>query len=303
MTRRRRSQPLPEEPRPVSRVSAAGFILLGLIIGLAGALYYTWVLAPIVYTNVIPARLSDGYRTEYIYLVSQSYAVNGDWEKAEQRLLALEDPELTQTVADLLETYLREQQDPQVIENLAHLAQGLGVDNKAVALFAPTPSGPLPTETPTPAVVIEPTVEPTATFTPSATPEPSATPTASPEPSPTARPNYRLLSQDLYCDKGEDVSLLVVETQDAMLNQLPGIEVLVTWDGGEDRFFTGFKPTFGTGYGDFEMVPGISYTVQLLDGSPEISGLRIEPCADGANGGWWLTYQSLRIRLTPTPES
>ncbi len=303
MSRRRRSRPLPEDHHSMSRVSAAGFILLGLIVGLAGALYYAWIVAPTVYTDVVPARLSDAYRTEYIYLVSQSYAVNGDWEKAEQRLLALEDPTLTQTVANLLETYLREQQDPQVIENMAHLAQGLGVDNKAVALFAPTPVGSLPVETPTPAVVIEPTVEPTVTLTPSATPEPSTTPIASAQPSPTARPNYRLLSQEPYCDKGDDVALLVVETQDAMLNQLPGIEVLVTWEGGEDRFFTGFKPTFGAGYGDFEMLPGVSYTVQLADGSPEISGLRIEPCADGFDGGWWLTFQSLRIRLTPTPES
>ncbi len=302
MTRRHRSQPLPTENRSVNRVSVAGLILLGLIVGLAGALYYAWVVAPIVYTNVVPARLSEAHRIEYIYLVSQSYAVNEDWERAEQRLLALEDPNLEQTVADLLETYLREQQDPQVIDHMANLAQGLGVEHRAVALFAPTPLGLQPTETPTP-VVTEPTVEPTVTLIPSATPEPSATATALPQPSPTARPNYRLLSQGAYCDKGEDVTLLVVETQDAMLNQLPGIEVLVTWEGGEDRFFTGFKPTFGAGYGDFEMVPGVSYTVQLMDGSPEISGLRIEPCADGANGGWWLTFQSLRIRLTPTPDS
>jgi hypothetical protein len=76
----------------------------------------------------------------------------------------------------------------------------------------------------------------------------------------------------------------------------------VTWEGGEDHFFTGFKPALGVGYGDFEMEPGISYTIQLADGSPEISGLRIEPCEDGADGGWWLTFQNLRVRLTATPE-
>jgi hypothetical protein len=129
-----------------------------------------------------------------------------------------------------------------------------------------------------------------------------ATPTASPEPLPTARPNYRLLAQEPYCGTGESVSLLVVETQDALLNQLPGVEVLVTWDGGEDHFFTGFKPALGAGYGDFKMEPGVSYTIQLADGSPEISGLRLEPCSDGTDGGWWLTFQNLRVRLTPTPE-
>lgn len=302
--RRRRTQTIPDTNQSFSRSSAAGLILLGLIIGLAGALYYAWVISPIVYTEVDPSRLSDDHKVTYIYLVSQSYAADDDWAKAEQRLAALEDPELEQTVAALLETYLREQQKPQVIENLAYLAQGMGIeDNKAVALFAPTPDGPVPTDTPTPNATVEETAVPTATLTPSATPEPSTTPTPSPQPSPTPRPNYRLLAQDAFCEKGEDVALLVVETQDALLNQLPGIEVLVTWEGGEDRFHTGFKPALGAGYGDFKMELGTSYTIQLADGSPEISGLRIEPCEDGSDGGWWLTFQNLRIRLTPTPEA
>lgn len=300
--RRRRPQLEPENGRSLNRASAAGLILLGLIIGLAGALYYAWVVSPIVYTEVSPARFSERYKAEYLYLVSQSYAADGDWTRAEQRLAALEDPALNQTIADLLETYLREQQKPEVIENLARLAQQSGVEGKAVALFAPTPAGPASTDTPTPAASLEATSTPTHTPTPSLTPEPSTTPTLPPEPSPTPRPNYRLLAQEPYCERGENVLLLVVETQDALLNPLPGVEVLVTWDGGEDHFFTGFKPALGAGYGDFEMEPGVSYTVQLADGSPEISGLRIEPCADGSDGGWRLTFQNLRIRLTPTPD-
>lgn len=301
--RRRRQQPVAEDAPLLSRSSAVGLILLGVIIGLAGALYYAWVVSPIVYTGVTPSRLNEEHQIGYIYLVSQAYASDNDWEQASQRLDALEDPGLEQTVADLLEKYLREQQDPQVIENLAYLAQGLGVEDKAVALFAPTPVEIVPVETPTPLVSSEPTAVPTETLTPSMTPEPSTTSTPAPQPSPTPRPNYRLLAQNAYCEKGEDVLLLAVETQDAMLNQLPGVEVLVTWDGGEDRFFTGFKPESGAGYGDFRMEPGVSYTIQLVDGSPEISGLRIEPCEDGSNGGWWLTFQNLRLRLTPTPES
>jgi hypothetical protein len=302
MTSSRRRREHGENGRSLNRTSAAGLILLGLVIGLAGALYYAWVVAPIVYTEVGPSRFSDEYKAEYIYLVSQSYAADGDWAQAEARLAALADPALNETIAALLETYLREQQEPAVIENLARLAQELGVEDKAVALFAPTPAGFVPTETPTPFFTAVPSATPTASPTPSLTPEPSTTPTSSPEPSPTARPNYRLLAQEPYCEKGETVTLLVVETQDALLNPLPGVEALVTWEGGKDHFFTGFKPALGAGYGDFEMEPGVSYTVQLADGSPEISGLRIEPCEDGSDGGWWLTFQNLRVRLTPTPE-
>ncbi len=91
-------------------------------------------------------------------------------------------------------------------------------------------------------------------------------------------------------------------TQDALLNPLPGIEVLVTWDGGSDHFFTGFKPDMGSGYGDFTMSPDRSYTIGLAEGSPEISGLRIEPCDSGLDGGWQLTFQNLVFRSPETPE-
>lgn len=304
MTRRtpRRRRAPAAEGGSFNRSSAVGLVLVGLLMGLAGALYYAWVLAPIVYTEVGPARFSDKYKREYIYLVSQSYAANGDWAQAEQRLKALEDPALNDRVGAQLEAYLREQQEPQVIQNLARLAQNLGVEGKVVALFAPTPSGLLPTETATPPPNSEPTLTPTITTTPSATATVTATPTAPPEPTATTRPNYRLLAQEPYCETGESVPLLVVETQDALLNQLAGVEVLVTWEGGEDHFFTGFQPERGAGYGDFEMTPGVSYTIQLADVSPQISGLRLEPCLNGAEGGWWLTFQNLRLRLTATPE-
>ncbi|VAW43484.1 hypothetical protein MNBD_CHLOROFLEXI01-2598, partial [hydrothermal vent metagenome] len=68
------------------------------------------------------------------------------------------------------------------------------------------------------------------------------------------------------------------------------------------RFFTGFKPENGRGYADFEMSPDTSYTVSLPDGSPEVSGLRLDTCASGLSGGWQLTFQNLRDGAPATPE-
>jgi hypothetical protein len=84
---------------------------------------------------------------------------------------------------------------------------------------------------------------------------------------------------------------------------LPGVEVWVQWDGGSDRFFTGFKPSLGEGAGDFTMSPDTSYTVVLAEGSPEIGGLRIETCANGQAGGWQLTFQNLILQpeIVPSP--
>jgi len=270
------------------------------VLGLAGALYYAWIVDPVVYVDASPARFSEQSKAEYIYLVSQSYAVDHDWARAQQRLAALNDPEITQTVAGLLETFLRQQRPADVIRNLAELAQRLGADAPAVALFAPTPlSGAVPSPTPTAAASPTPTATETPSLTP--TPLPTVTAAATPRPSPTSRPAFRLLDQQRLCP-GTPAPRIEVYVLDALLDPLPGVEVLVTWETGTDHFFTGFKPEEGPGYGDFTMEPGVSYSVMVAEGSPEISGLRVEPCADGEDGGWQLTFQHLILRGAKTPE-
>ncbi|MCA9969878.1 MAG: hypothetical protein KC425_06670, partial [Anaerolineales bacterium] len=139
----------PTPPDSPSRFSAASLLLFGLLLGLAGSLTYAWLIDPVVLVDASPARLGPDDRAEYIFLVSQSYAANGDREQALRRLQALNDPALPQTVDALLAAYLRQEKPPQVIENLAALAQMLGAEGAAVSLFAPTPlPGSLPPPTP-----------------------------------------------------------------------------------------------------------------------------------------------------------
>jgi hypothetical protein len=299
MTRRRQHQApvFSDGEVPVNRISAAGLLLFGLAIGLAVALYYAWVLSPVVYTDASPARFSQSYKEEYIFLVSQNYAATGDWEQAEQRLLALNDPNLHQTVEGMLEKYLREQKTADSIRNLANLAQKLGVEGEVMVVFAPTPlTAVSPTPTSTPDLLPTPTA--TLTRPPTQTPISTATLRPTDEPSATPRPNYRLLFQEPICED-EPAPRIEVETLDAFLTPEPGIEVIVRWSGGEDHFYTGFKPEQGPGYGDFTMSPDVSYTVLLAAGSPEVSGLRLEACDNQAEGGWRLTFQNLRIPLSP----
>lgn len=284
----------------LQRISPAGWLLLGLLIGLGLSLYYAWVVNPVVYTDASPSRLSERYRAEYILLVSQNFAQDGDWPRAQTRLARLNDSALANTVDALLAQFVREQRAPEDIRVLALLARQMGVATQTVALFAPTP---LPDLLPTPTIAPETAVSPTPTNTPFPTTFPSPTPLPTPTPTSTPDFNYRLLDQQRLCRPGEDTPLIVVLTQDAFLNDLPGVAVLVSWQNGADRFFTGFKPAISPGYGDFTMEPDISYTVVLAEGSPEVSGLRIEPCDDGRDGGWQLTFQNLRFAPTAIPET
>jgi hypothetical protein len=303
MSRRRRQQ-FTETAESPSRISATGLLLLGLVLGLAGSLYYAWIIDPIIFVNASPARLTAIEQEEYIIMVSQSYAVDGNWPLAQQRLAALDDPHLPDTVGQLLERFVREGRPPDLLRDVAQVAQQLGSGSRAVGLFAPTPlPGAQPTATPTPPLVPAlPTATATADSAAADTSPPTATlpPVATPLPSPTTRPNYRLLTQQRVCED-QPAPRIEVLTWDAFLEPEPGVEVIVRWQGGEDRFFTGFQPDRGADYGDFTMQPDMSYSVQLAAGSPEITGLRLELCDSGHPGGWQLTFQNLRIGPTPTP--
>jgi hypothetical protein len=101
-------------------------------------------------------------------------------------------------------------------------------------------------------------------------------------------------SRELVCDPALRVPRLRVFVLDAAGQGVPGVEVLVVWDQGEDHFFTGLKPELGTGYGDFTMTEGVTYTVRLAESDALVSGLTTEPCTEesgtGYPGSWLLEF-------------
>lgn len=291
--RRSRSPSAPYEQR-ANRFSLTGWLLLGLLLGLGSGLVYSWLISPVVFTDASPARLTGESRAAYIELIGRSYVTTGDLALARERLAALDEEDVGQAVVVQLEDAIRNQKPDRTIRALAALGQALGVENQTVALFAPTPATAVPTQTATPELSVPPTVThtplpPTATAVATFTPLPTLIPTDTPQ------PNFRLLNQEQLC--GQEPPQIAVIVLDALLDQQPGVEVHVTWADGQDRFFTGFKPEQGLGYADFTMSPDVSYSVVLPAGSPEVSGLRIEPCDDGALAGWELTFQNLRLTI------
>jgi hypothetical protein len=197
------------------------------------------------------------------------------------------------------------------VRNLANMAARLGAQSEAITLFLPTQVATAGSETESTgglqtAPTATPTLLPTPTLTrpPTQTPPPTATAAPTQRPTATPVPIYRLLSQERLCRPGIEIGRIEVVVQDAFLDPLPGIEVQVTWSGGSDHFFTGYQPERGAGYGDFAMSPDISYSVNIAEGSPTISGLRLENCDDGSAGGWRLTFQDTRLpTATPTDEA
>jgi hypothetical protein len=172
----------------------------------------------------------------------------------------------------------------------------------ATSTVTPQPSATLPstpavsetqsTNSGTQSITLTPTARRTAT--PTATPAPTLTPLPTAAPSPTPGAPFVLEKQDRICDPNLTDPSIQVLASDAAGQPVPGVEVVVTWDGGETHFYTGLKPELGPGYADFAMTPGITYTLRLGDGGQPVNGLTTEQCSQTGGGTYW---GSLRLRF------
>jgi hypothetical protein len=123
---------------------------------------------------------------------------------------------------------------------------------------------------------------------------PQLLPTRTPTPLPLGA--FEFVGRQLVCDPQLGEPLIQVVTEGADGEQVPGVEVVITWDAGFDHFFTGLKPEVGAGYGDFTMAGGIEYSVHLAESpSATVDGLVAQTCSepggDAYLGSWLLIYK------------
>lgn len=259
--------------------------MLAFAAGTAGGLIYAWMINPVEYVDTAPASLRADFQADYLALIAAAYSGTADLDRARARLGLIPDPDPAGRLAALAQQRLAADLPGSEAQSLALLAAALG-------------ERPAPAVTPT-AVEggVSLTPRPTRTPTPTSPPLPTRTPTATP-----GAP-FQLLSRDSDCDPDRAEALLIVEVEDAAGNPVPGVEVLVVWDSGQDHFFTGLKPELSPGYGDFTMEPGVTYTAKLADTVQTVTGLVAPECTadDGSTffGSWILVYA--QPATTPGP--
>ena len=246
------------------------FLVLGFGIGLAGGLYYTWLLSPVEYVETAPDSLRSDFRADYLGLIASAYSSDGDLVRARTRLALFPDLEPATELAALAQQRLAAGLADTEANSLSQLASALSRG---------------PTRTPTP-----------TTQGVSVSPTPSNTPRPSPTRRPTVTPGaaFLLASREQICDPLLSNSLIQVVVLDAAQGPVPGREVIIVWDTGQDHFFTGLKPELGLGYGDFTMTEGISYTLRLADSQQPVTNLTVHECeGDGDEsypGSWLLQF-------------
>jgi len=76
---------------------------------------------------------------------------------------------------------------------------------------------------------------------------------------------------------------------------IPGIEIIISWNGGEEHFYTGIKTDIDIGYADFVMEPEILYVLQVANGGQLIADLTAPQCKNEAGIVFW---GSLRLVFT-----
>lgn len=260
------------------------YLLTGLVLGLAIGLVYSLVIQPVQYTDLSPALLSPADKDQYRALIAVAYLANRDLVRARARLALLKDDDPYGALAAQAQRWLAEGKPAEEARALGLLAADLA--QAQATLLAPTVATaasfnqpPVSTALPSPSLVA--TLPPAETLS-----APSAT-LASPQPTSPPQKPFILRKRETVCDPALGKGLIIVYVWDAEGNELPGIEIIVNWEGGENRFFTGLKPEFGLGYADFTMQEGIVYSVRIASGGEPVFNLSAPTCT-AANGETFL---------------
>ncbi len=263
------------------------YLLTGLIIGLALGLLYAWVLQPVEHVDTYPASMKDEYQDAYRGLVAAAFVADGDLGRAEARLAVLGDEDPVRALSLQSQRLYNGDKDSQLARLLTILEKSLtGELDSMPALVAASDGTPTPT-TKTGDAETTPDGKATATITLIPTAAVTRTPTATPGAAFTVRDSLLVCEPEL-----SGASLIQVYVYNAADQPVPGVALTVSWDGGEERFYTGLKPEFGYGYADFEMLPDVVYTLQPANGGEAVPGLTPTDC-QGEDGEVW--YGSWRI--------
>ena len=284
------------------------YLLTGFVIGIVIGLVYAWLIAPQERQDTSPASLQPEFKDQYRAMIASAFVATGNLPRAEARLALLGDVDIIQVLAAQAQRTLGEGKSPQEAQALGLLAVALG-QGESDLIPSPLPTAtpdqdqttpnPLPTsDNPEPSATI-----PAATSTPSetgASPTPAgqdtqeANPvltTATPLPTrtPTATPGspFVLQSSTFVCDPDLPNPLIQVVAEDASGDPLPGQEITITWDAGDDFFFTGLKPEIGIGYADFTMESGVVYQVRMAAGGQSVPDITPAECETESGSRYW----------------
>lgn len=284
------------------------YLLTGFAIGIILGLVYSWVISPRHYTDTSPASLQSEFKDQYRSMIAAAYVATGNITRAEARLKLLGDSDIVRVLAEQAQHTLAEGNSPAEAQALGLLAVALG---KAQTGSTPTPNpsqtvpedqspnstqdtGSIPEgaaqlpavasegeETGSTSQESEQTSQVIRMANSTATPLPTRTPT------PTQGSPFVLEENTFVCEETTSGPLIQVIAENNRGRALSRQEVIVSWEEGEDHFFTGLKPELGTGYADFLMTPGVVYQVRMSAGGQVVQDVTPAECETEGGRRYW----------------
>jgi hypothetical protein len=280
-------------------------ILLSLLLGLGLGLAYSWLISPLRVVDADPIALRADFKDYYRSAIAASYAATNNLPRAQARLSLLNDSNSIETLNSQAQRLIASGEFAQA-DQLVALAIALEDGTVAVSVSTPTSENSVNTINaststlpPSPQdIPFEFTETPEFIETQSLETQPAAN-TPTPRPTRTLIPTvgvpFALIAQDTICDTDLPDGLLQVLIFSSSRRQVAGAKIIITWENGEEQFFTGLKPEVGNGYADYSMSPNIAYTLRLASGSDVASELTAPTCQTPGGetylGGIKLTFQ------------
>lgn len=307
---------LPEQPsfRQASKYQQTRFgiswwgVLIGLVLGVAGGIYLSWVQFPVIETDTRPDQLRGGQnilaneKVHYVVAITLAYSHDSDLGLAIQRLTDLElgnDP--LQAVADMtcdllnsgyaqtsaglravrsMRTFYRLQGRSSCADDLIPDIESTSV----VEIEVPTSTATLPPPPPskTPSGIAATSTQSGVVFVPTTAPQ----------------REYEGSVFSTFCSTELNGIIEVYVRDFGNREGIPGERVRVQWEGGSSIFVSGLKPERDPGYADFQMEFGGSYIVSMPGRSdPIASPLVADSCTTDTGEDATTSYRVAFVRV------
>ena len=283
------------------------YLLTGFVIGIVLGLVYAWLIAPQQFQDrdTSPASLQPEFKDQYRAMIAAAYVASGNLPRAEARLALLDDDDVVRALAEQAQRTLGEGNSPLQAQALGLLAVALGQGESALIPTSIVTETTAQDQTST-VLQITNTITPTneestsesaaanpsplpIDLTPQATRTSNLTATPLPTRTQTATPGtpFVLQENNFVCDTKITGPLIQIIAENSSGQQLSNREIIVTWEGGEDYFYTGLKPELGPGYADFLMSPGVVYEVRMGGGGQTVPDITPAECETQSGSRYW----------------
>jgi hypothetical protein len=264
------------------------YLLTGLIIGVMLGVAYSRFFQPLEYVDTDPSTLRQDYKDRYRALIAAAYLSNGDLVRASARLELLKDPDIFRALTEQAQRTLAQDGASAEAQALGLLAIALGqsppgpgqavTQAQRYSTGTPVIATPADSVGPTQASMFEPTDN--ASLETSIGEIASATLSFPVE-------SLVLLSKEEDCDQTLATPVIQVEVVNQDGNPVPGVLMVVTWAGGEERFYTGLKSEINPGFADFTLNPEFVYNLRLGENGASLGNLEAVPCRSEIHGTYW----------------